>query len=304
MRTTYNIFVIITRGVMFFMVDYESKNKALIEEYRKNNDPETIGAIYQFNYKLLQKLVCKYKGLAESDDLLQECYFSVLKAVETYEIDKGAFCSYLSAVIIADLFRYIQKQCLIQIPEYMQRLITAYMKAAGDGQTDQQIMDLLNIDFETLEAVKAAEKLKQCRSIYEPASAKDNDTLLQDVLTDPAAPQLEEVTIDLLFNIELNNALCEALEALNPEQAQAVKSRFFSDQQNSGENDRAKREAKNNYNKAIRQLRKNSHLRDFYEEIFSSAFNGTGLNNFKNTHTSSVERVVTKIIIKENQLQI
>ena len=264
-------------------MDYEKQNEELVQRYKVEPSPEIIGTLYQLNFKLFRKLVRRYKGLAEEDDLLQECYFSVMKAAETYEPGKGAFVSFLSSVIVGDLFRYVQAQDTIRIPEYMQELIRKYMRLDQDGKTDIYICQILQIDQAELERVRAAARLKSCRSLSEPVSGDQDGDILQDLIVDQGEA-LEDVAIQRAYNIELREALERALDNLTEKQAEAVRRRFFREDE-SGSNDRAL------YKKGLRKLKREKSLFPFRDEMQARAYIGTGLQTWKRTNTSSVERV-------------
>lgn len=85
----------------------------LAREYLTESDFETkrdiLGNIYRALDKLIIKLCNKYSAYAEYDDLRQETFFGVLKALEDWEPEKKTFLGYSRDHISWHLLRYISQ---------------------------------------------------------------------------------------------------------------------------------------------------------------------------------------------------
>ena len=109
-------------------MDYITENMQLLNQYRITKNTDILGELYELNKGLFYKLTAKYKGLYDQDDLLQECYFSLVKAIEIYQAEKGDFISLLSVVTKNHLYRCVNNRTP-EIPEQLKILLKLQISA-------------------------------------------------------------------------------------------------------------------------------------------------------------------------------
>ena len=92
----------------------------------KNN----LGVLYQQNEGFIRNIVRPLCEYAEADDLMQEAFFGIAKAVEQYDESQGVlFLTYATHKVRQSCIRYIENNShLIRIPVHMQQRIRAYKK--------------------------------------------------------------------------------------------------------------------------------------------------------------------------------
>lgn len=94
---------------MFDFMDIEKLALEYLIETDIENKRDILGNIYRGLKGLIYKTCKKYSGYAELDDLEQECFFGVLRALETWEPDKRKFLGHVMDHLSWHLYRYIQQ---------------------------------------------------------------------------------------------------------------------------------------------------------------------------------------------------
>ena len=275
------------------MINYDAENEKLLETYRATSDNEVLGKLYNLNYGLFVRICQKRFYLSEYEDLLQECYFALIKAVETYNSEYGTFYNYLIAVTINYLQRVVCESGIIRTPQYMQELIYKYKLLYDKKLTSKQICAQMEITHEQLNMIKRILIVQNVRSLDAPIKADNDNMTLGDIIADQEQP--EEEILDNIFNSELAEALqMGAEQQLSEREKDYLFKRYYEnltyseiDQEHSNSNTRRIIE------KALRKLRKNETLQRFYAE--QNLFICNSLSYFRINNTSSVERVVLKL---------
>lgn len=271
------------------------QNQELLKEYQANHNQEVVAQIYKLNMGLLYKICMRIAFMSELEDLLQECYFAVLNAVESYQEESGEFGKYLTVVTSRHLLRYARNDCSLSIPAHMQDKIYKYLSLQiRDDTTDIELCYTLGVTLEELEQIRrAVAASKNVTSLDVPLSEDDSESQSYYELVADQGAEFEEAVIDQVYKDELASAVHEELEKLPENEKLLISLRFFEDYTYkeicpdvSTECTRQKIE------KICRKLRKNKRLESFYED--TNVLIGSGLNYWKNHHTSAVERAVFK----------
>ena len=273
---------------------YEKRNLELISLYKENSDSRYLEELYFGNIRLLEKVCSKfmYRSI-EKDDLLQECYFALVYAVDRYVEENCNFSTFLYNIAYWHLLRYIRNNRIISIPDYMIDLINKYVKLSeNDRKTDYDICCLLEITLEQLEEIKKAARCASLKSLDQPIN-EEEDTFLVDTIAD-TSDSFEDGVIDQIYQEQLKAALQNSIEKLSPVDRDLIIYRFFKGM-SLQEIDPSKTVERNRQkvNKALRRLRRDEKLRSFYDN--QNAYVGTSLTHFMNTRTSSVERLVIRL---------
>lgn len=279
-------------------IDYESASISILKEYNNTNNKECLCRLYNMHKGLFYKVVQKFTPFMEIDDLLQECYFALIKAVEGYQEKKGSFTNYLATVTNNYLYRSILKTSYL--PEYMQSLIKSYLSLMEDlkekgnnNPSDSIIINALNISPETLQTIKKAISIKNIMSLEAPIN--DEGLTIGDIVK--SSQHLEEDCISAAFQEEVKYRVWDCIYQLSVKDQYYIINRYIEEKTYKEiDNARSVAATRMKTEKAFKRLRKIgqvqlSSLKDEY--IYNRAIHG-GVNQFKRTWTSSTERIILK----------
>ncbi len=212
---------------------------------------------------------CVSAGLTK-EDLINESYFALDEAVKSYKTDKGAnFISYLSLHLKKRFYKLLGIQ--------------------NSGGKWYNRADILS-------------KAESMDKIIDDDSA----TTLENFIPDKSAEE-KMYTIEMTDYIEnLHADLETALNSLKTQEAQVIKNYYYNGISLS-------KQAKilncsttsitNIKNKALFALRRHKVLQAYKTELIDKMAYHTSLSNFRNTKTSSVEKIVLKLDTYERELK-
>ena len=275
------------------------ENEKLVELIQSEIDPRTnMGELYKQNRNFMWKHSQKYFGLIEPDDVMQECYFILDRAVSSYDATRGLFISWLGHCIDYYLPRQIAQLYDVKIPQYMldnlnryKRYTAQQMQASGSIPSDQAIIDALDITEKQLKHIRKIEKIMTAESIYTPIS---EGITLEDSLPDNC--NLYEMIEESIDNQVYSEMLDEALSDLTDKQRSIINLRMcglsFAEvckALNINNRQSAHQSEKNSLKKIRKHLLDNGTLQLLYED----AYRGT-LSSFNHSFTSTPERIAIK----------
>ena len=159
-------------------------NEQIVAEIKKhtNREADLYEQLYEQNESLLKQFCKPYLNDCEFDDLMQECYFGLVEAVEHYESDREIrFMSFASYWIDRQLKLYVQNCCAIfRLPQHYGTKIPRYKKFLFEYQqehnrkpTKEEIMAALHIRYDTLDFIQ--QYLKGSISSYTPLNTEDEE---------------------------------------------------------------------------------------------------------------------------------
>lgn len=286
------------------------KNEELVKLIQNGTDvTENMQQLWQQNHGFVFKIAIQYQNMSELDDLIQESYFGLCKAVDHYNPDMDAsFIHYASFWIRQQLMRYIKKNKTVRIPEHTHGKIREYKKAVQQWQqryhrepTEAEISDYVGIDGKTLEEIKRSALMGKIGSLDVPVG-EESDGTLYDLI--PSGMDDKEEVLNKVANEELAEVLWGMVKELPGQQSEVLKMRF-KDNMKLREigavcgfsTDRA-RQIENKGLRMLRNPKRSRILREFLddERIYNSALHGNGVSSFSNTWTSSTERIALKRI--------
>ena len=286
------------------------KNEELVKLIQNGtNVTENMQQLWQQNQGFIFKIAIQYQSLSELDDLIQESYFGLCKAVDHYNPDMDAsFIHYASFWIRQQLIRYIKKNKTVRIPEHTHGKIREYKKAVQQWQqryhrepTEAEISDYIGIDGKTLEEIKRSALMGKIGSLDVPVG-EESDGTLYDLI--PSGMDDKEDVLNKVANEELAEVLWGMVEELPGRQSEVLKMRFKENMKLREigavcgfSTDRA-RQIENKGLRTLRNPKRSRILREFLddERIYNSALHGNGVSSFSNTWTSSTERIALKRI--------
>ena len=152
-------------------------NEELVADIQQGiNVKDNMQQLYMQNKPLIAKFVKPYSEYAEYDDLMQEAYFGLQKAVEHYEPKEGAmFISYAMYWIKSAVSRYASDNGNTKrISNHMVQKIYRYRKFLGQYArvnqgfpTDDVICKELEINQRSLNSIRKTINEMNCISIDE-----------------------------------------------------------------------------------------------------------------------------------------
>ena len=90
---------------------------------------DNIFKLWQQNQGIIEILAGKYCYMADKEDLKQEAYFAICKAVKTYDPDKGSsFLNWAVFWIRQQMQRYCQNNSAVRIPVHLREKMQQHKK--------------------------------------------------------------------------------------------------------------------------------------------------------------------------------
>ena len=287
-------------------------NEEIVERIQSGEDIQNnMLKLWQQNRGMIERMANDYSKVEEREDLKQEAYFGLCKAVKSYDPDKGSsFLTWAIYWIRQSMQRYCQNNGTIRIPVHSQEDLRQYKKLqnsfylhVGRLPNTREYCYYLGCSVKTLESLQRNDRLSRIGSIDAPITGCENDNVtVGDAVADPGDPCSE--ILDSITEQQLKEILWEIVEDLPGKEPAVIKMRY---QENLLYKEIAARtgittEAARQWElKALREMRRPSRarqLRPFYDPsyIYSRALHGNGAAGFNRTWTSSTERVALDLI--------
>lgn len=285
-------------------------NEELVEQIQQGfNEKENMQQLYLQNKSLIYQIVKPYTAYTELDDLMQEAYFGLKNAVDSFDNSMGTvFITHAVNHIKAVVGRFTKRTGRAKkIPDYMIDLIAKYnrycneVREQGDEVTDQRICYHLGISQKKLDEVRRTQIEMNEVSIYAPVSGTE-DVTVGDTLPDQR--NIEDEVIDKIEQEKGSARLWEIVHSMKDEEDQVICNRYKKDmtlQQCSDCLGRSVSQIRRIEKSALKHLQNNIEVRYMAEiyKCYCLSYRG-GLQQFKNTGTSSTEYCAIKKVELEN----
>lgn len=284
-------------------------NEELVSLIQGGEDvTDNMVVLWQQNQGYIIKVARKYQHLAEVEDLMQEAYIGLTKAVENYRLEEGTtFISYATYWIKQAIHSYIENcGLLIRLPPHMANMVTRYKiftkeyeNRYGVVPTDEQMSHLLDISDKRLQTIQKALNTEQISSLNIPIG-NDGEGQIMDLQA--SAEDLEEDVVKCLDRADMKRALWSTIDLLGERNKKVLRLRY--------QEGKTLKEVGNevgvtlSYVRAIEnecmkklRLKKDGNMvfrRYFEDYIAPSHFSHVTLQGFKHSWTSQTEREVMK----------
>ena len=269
---------------------------------------ENMLQLWEQNRGFVATIARKFCGYAEMDDLMQEGYLGLCKAVDAYDPDADVpFVNYAAYWLQQNMQRYVMNcGCNVRIPvqanvrarKYL-KLCDTYEAKYGRKPTDRELERALGVSWNVLQDVKKTAAMLQIGSLDVPAGESE-DASLYDIL--PCQEDVEEVVTDRIQEEQLRETLWATVDELPEHQSEVLRMRYLGDQtfkEISEQVGRGYQRTVQIHKEALRQLRRPRYrkkLEPFLDrEIYSSGLKGNGVGQFNRTWTSSTERAAIEL---------
>lgn len=290
-------------------------NEELVDLIQSHVDvKENMGLLYQQNKKLIYQLVLPYSKSVEIDDLMQEAYIGLWRAVQHYDSSKEfKFITYAAWKIQCAAQRYCLNNSLTKrIPINVLELIHKYHKFRNDYHnqyneypTDQQIMKHMHISIKKLEQLKQIIHAEYCSSLNDIVPGTE-DVTLEDSIADNF--DLENDVVDSISSEAINQSVWEAVNELDKRSAEIITGQYKDGMTQTAISELfkvSKQRIGELTTKAYRKLQNNEKIKiaaEFYGYEGSVSYRW-GVSKFKNTFTSCTEYIALKHIELEERIK-
>ncbi len=275
-----------------------------------DNVQDNMGQLYQQNREFIVKTALPYSKNVELEDLLQEAYFGLEKAVQRYDPTTGfKFLTYAESWIRQSIHRYCQNSGnLKRIPVHVLEQISKYQKfrsdfqaVVGDEPTDEEYCFYLGIENRRLKELRKYMTGSEIASLDGIVPGTEDFTLA-DVIADDF--NLEESVCDTLADEQAKTTIWEVVSDLGGNASEVVQDYYKNGETLQSISDRLEvsiERVRQIKNRAISNLRHNRKLKEAAEVYgygCAQAYHW-GLGHFKNTGTSATEYLALKHIEQE-----
>lgn len=213
-------------------------NEELVQKIRQGEDVQSnMGILYEQNRGLIISAIKPLTARMELEDLLQESYFGLVKAVDSYDETKDVqFTSYLFTCVKGYCYRYVDThQNLIRIPQKTQTKIRKYIQFIQDYQSEyhkdpdkETVMKKLEISESTYEMVYDAFLSIQTSSLSTTVKTGEGEEFLSDGTV--SSDDVEQDVIDSIYGEQLVQDVRECLENLSEKERQVIIERYWNNQ--------------------------------------------------------------------------
>ena len=281
-------------------------NEELVKAIRQGeNRLENIAALHEQNKGLIHQVALPLvRPGVELEDLLQEAFFALLRAVDGYDDQQGSFAHYLALWVKWWLVRHIQNNGgPVRIPAGQQERIRKYKQVCssfvanfGRMPTAAELSAALELTTAQIENVRRDAMFLSTASLDAPVEALEDEQAIVDTIPDP-----ENDIEDLIENIrqeELAVKLWAVVAKLSDQERFVLSKRYKNGESFSScaaalgkSTERARQIEKQAFRK-IRNSRDAPALRSFLDDCLEAqSYRGTGYGVFSHTHTSAPERI-------------
>lgn len=267
-----------------------------------HNQAEYMQMLYEQNLSLIRQICKKYSAYESMDDLLQEAYFGLYKAVQNYDsYNEVKFATYAYWWIRQGVYSYIQNysSCL-RIPPYLQQEIIKYKKCVSNyekekGRTpnEKEIAKMMHV---TVEKVRELQGCSQpLASLDIPIGEEGGDSTLCEFIE--GNENVENETVDKIIDKDTKNILMELIEAHTSEREQHILNDYYFNnktvKQIAEEENVCTQRIHEIIKKSICKIRKSrKKLAERIEYVDSRAYQHKGVKGFNITFSSTVEDAV------------
>lgn len=207
-------------------------NEELVEQIQNGvNVQENLGLLYEQNIGFITKIVKPYSAYAELDDLMQEAYLGMHKAVEGFDASKGhTFITYCAYHIKKTCIRYIDNYSRTnRIPVWMLQKISDYKRLLAEHHgnvSEEIIMNEMNMSKKQFDFMMKTMHQESVLSIDKPIHTKEDDNLtIGDCIADTSDIEQNAIESDCKSRIwEIIN------DVLNDRQKDIITSYFLNQQ--------------------------------------------------------------------------
>ncbi len=261
--------------------------------------------LYTNNLPLIKKFIKPYVNYESEEDLLQECYFGLLDAVQHYKASENVkFMTYAEYRIRQRIQKYLENcGSVIRIPiNYRQKIyrykksVYEFQQAYGHNPTDAQIAALMETTTGDIQNIRV--HMAGVKSIDTPLQDSEELCLVDTIQSDL---DIENSTIDKIYDEYQKNELWGIVERYTDNQQQYIIKQYFREGQTlsniskeTGQSIENVRKQKDNGLRSLRTGEAIQEIRDKLDVLDASAYR-SGISQYRNhNYTSTVEYIAMR----------
>ena len=253
------------------------------------------------NQAFVAKMAWKYQAYAEFDDLMQEGYLGLCRAVDGYDPEAGSsFLPYAAYWIKRAMLFYIRSNGTVRIPVNLhsqisqyERLRASFLSEYGREPDHREISYYLGISRKSVPGLKKAARMRKIASLDSPVEGTEGLTLEDCV---PGQEEVEEDALDAVQQEQLRAVLWPMVDELPGKCGEVLRGRYQAEktlQDLSEELCCSYQMVASLHSNGLRELRKPSRSRQLSpfvrDYIELHGYHGSAAS-FQHTWTSSTER--------------
>lgn len=182
-QSHYTVFKLIIQGVLTMT------NEKIIKEIKDGNQiQENMYLLYVQNLPLLKRWSKAYSKLFEPEDLLQECYIALHKAVQGFDVDcEYKFTTYLEKAVIWHFNNATRTKSVVKLSIKDRHLLARYnelnrqeQNTTGSNISLSKACNLLQCSEKDIQRILQYISLSNCSSLDKPI----DDMSIMDVIPD------------------------------------------------------------------------------------------------------------------------
>lgn len=206
-------------------------NEELVEKIQSGVEvKKNMGLLYEQNKNFIYKCALPYSHRIEIEDLMQEAYFGLLNAVNSFDSSKGAkFLTYAIYHIRNALCNYYYKcgrtkrmpaHLIVKLSAY-HHFVYEYEASNGKPPSDEQIQSHLNLSNTQYKSLKNAMTESTC-------SLEDiipgTDLTVHDGVADEF--DIEDAVLNPIADKQVNAEIWESVNSLSPKLKSVIELRY------------------------------------------------------------------------------
>lgn len=279
-------------------------NEAMVERIRAGIDARGyLGKLYQRNRPLIYKTVKPYCKMVEVEDLMQEAYFGLMRAVDQWQPERGAFTTCLSVCVRSVVRRYVaDTRSAIRIPEgerwllyQMERTESDYLREYGKKPSTRTLSRLLGVSKEKVASLRKTAEMATISSTDAIIAGTEGVTVGESV---PDQVNHHEKVLEEVEHSQLHCALWSVVDSLPGYDSDVIRMVWQEGLTTTEVADKlgcTPKRARNMLHKAMRDLQhptRSYSLRPYLydDDTHSRGMQGVGVGPYLRTWTSATER--------------
>ncbi len=286
------------------------KNEQLVEEIKNGyHVTENMQILYENNLPLIKRFIKPYTFCESEEDLLQEAFFALWKAVQHYNSSADVlFMTYAEHWVKQHIGRYVKTCCTtLKIPQKQRKEISRYRKTVEELQqeygrllTDGEVSERLELPLSEIRDIKIA--MHGVAALDAPLKT-DEEMCLSDTLK--ADYSLENDVIDKISDERIKNELWAIVERYTDKEQGRVLEDYYRNNktmpQISGETGYSINQVRKYKTEGLHRLRIGEARKELEEkfEIISALVYRTGLTRFKERGSAVEYMAIRKMDLEQ-----